>query len=312
MTYTPGYMLLGKRCLLCNTIVSPYVIKQCECSNNVKAVEKEIGVPGYSWKSKAPLKEYADVPKTTLSASEKTVVVGDTHGNYALLDSVLQSAGVISANGKRKDDVKRLIHIGDLIDGRNREGDLLSVQSGEKYFDELVIGNHEAAYMGGTSFIGEEPLEMETRLLINRLEREGKFVAATNIGEWLLVHGGVAPQVMKQLPDAPNANTIAENLNELWRFGHDGIKERVFNSVSGVRLGSSSYGGVMWCDFRELIRDEDQLTVPQIIGHTPWPQATFSPKGSVLNLDVGGMAPKAVSAAVIDEKGVTMHIAYAE
>lgn len=316
LTYVPERMPVGPRCPLCEERVDPYVgVTCCGCENEFAVQNDDSRIFKYSAKLQMPernsFNEFLSPSATLLRAPEKTVVVGDTHGNHDLLMLVLKAAGAVDEQGQRNSEVKRLVHIGDLIDGRNPEGDLQCLQTGEKLFDELLIGNHEAAYMGGTIFAGAEAIDPESQVLLNRLEREGKLVAATHLESWLLVHGGAPSEVLQHL-DAKEARGIASALTEKWRFGDEITKAQLFNNVSASRQGIAPYSGILWCDFRELIREEEQLEIPQVVGHTPWNSSVFSPRGKVLNLDSGGIALRVATAAVIDEKGVTIHVAYRE
>jgi hypothetical protein len=254
--------------------------------------------------------DYYPQPRAApISSQEKVAICGDTHGNWAILKDVLVAAGVIDAAGVRDPSFARVIHIGDLMDGRRSYLDRQTLEFAEPIFDEVLIGNHEAAYLGGTKFDGMEQIDPESLRLLNRWEREGKLVVATSVDDWLLTHGGLDPALTlaragADIAEAAEVASVVEELNEIWRFHrHGDAFGECFTQVGHDRGGSSNYGGVLWNDFTRLVRSESAGRYKQVVGHTPQKEGVISPEGLIVNVDVGRAGGRAASCLVVDKTG---------
>jgi len=304
-------MPLGKECPLCHTVVSEYTgVKRCTCENHLRLKTRR-GWPAFRWKlpEARPTDYYPELKAPAITSRERVAICGDTHGNWPMLQDVLIEAGVIDDSGQRQEGFARVIHIGDLMDGRRAYLDRQTLEKSEAIFDEVVMGNHEAAYLGGTSFDGMEMIDPESLRLLNRWEREGKLVVATSVDDWLLVHGGLDPALRvsrkgEGLADAAEVAAVSEELNEIWRFHrHSDAFGESFEMLGQERGGSSNCGGVLWNDFRRLIRTEHAQRYKQVVGHTPQKQGMVSPAGMIVNVDVGRAGRRAASCLIVDENG---------
>lgn len=220
------------------------------------------------------------------------------HGDWQALWRLLREVGAVDQQGKRVSGY-RLIQVGDLahLGADVYGGDALAVWLGEQYFDDWLLGNHEApfAYPGLPKFAHmrrEHELHPLTQQLIHHHARQGFKVAAA-CGEWLVTHAGLhwhwqEKELEEVVAEGPAAT--AEYLNE--RFlervvSHE--KDPLFDSYGPVRGGDPQPGGVLWMDSSELTRRMGRNRVPQIIGHTARraPKLLGGAQGNVWAIDAG-------------------------
>jgi hypothetical protein len=307
---------LGKQCPLCKAIVSRRAGKMiCDCENKLKIKKQSGGVCVYRWKLEKGEDYYPERRATPITSKEKVAIIGDTHGRLLVLKEVLLRAGVIDESGKRNPEFKRVIHIGDLMDGRRAGMDKMTLEFADDVFDEVLVGNHEAAYMGGESFSSMEAIDPESQRILNRWEREGKLVVATCVDDWLLTHGGLDPELSpaktpsdsQELPvvaTQEEVEAVVEVLNDTWRFQrHSDAFKECFLQIGEARGGMAEYGGVLWNDFSRLVATESQQRYKQVVGHTPQKEALVSPQGMVVNVDAGKRGKKVSSCLVVDSEG---------
>lgn len=85
----------------------------------------------------------------------------------------------------------------------------------------------------------------------------------------LFSHAGVHPVFW---PEAPTVEESFQRFTENWRQAFDSIYVEQTNplfSIGKARKGAAPFGGPLWMDWsHEFI---DALDVPQIVGHTRWP-----------------------------------------
>jgi hypothetical protein len=223
----------------------------------------------------------------------------------------MQAAGVIDKQGRRQANFKRVIQLGDLMDGRRMFGDLQTLRWAEGIFDEILIGNHEGAYLGVQGFAGKRIIAPESQQILNRWNREGLLCAATAVDDYLLTHGGLDPFLsflpapkLSKTADATEVSALAKNLNEVWRFHRStNAWESWFLAIGRERNGLCAHGGVLWNDFERLVRTESAQRFKQIVGHTPLKRGTRSPQGMVVCIDVGGAWHRAASCLIISPEG---------
>jgi hypothetical protein len=293
-------------------VVSEYSgVLKCGCENNLRLKKQKNGYYVVRWKREDahPQDYYPQARAQPMTSKDRVAICGDTHGNLAVLREVLLAAGVIDVAGARQAGFKRVIHIGDLMDGRRMHQDRLTLEFAENIFDEVLIGNHEAAYLGGSGFVGMQQIDPESLRILGRWEREGKLVVATHVDDWLLTHGGLDPDLGlsragEDIAKEAEVAAMADELNEVWRFHRDGSAfDESFNLIGRERGGGSKYGGVFWNDFRRLIRTESRQRYKQVVGHTPQKQGMISPEGMIVNIDVGRSGFRAASCLIVDKSG---------
>lgn len=177
----------------------------------------------------------------------KILFVGDTHGNWEVVQHALDSPYP-----------DRVVFIGDYLDSFNRSIDeqvktLLLVLNAcednpEKYIG--LMGNHELSYLeegmrasGFNTATHGHVVHLEDR--IKRILKPYVW-----IDDWLASHAGVSNQLLKDL----NC-TLEEYLHA-----------NQHNQIGVARGGWSSIGGLYWCDFN---REFDCIPgVNQIVGHS--------------------------------------------
>jgi hypothetical protein len=193
--------------------------------------------------------------------SKPVFVVGDVHGNYELVVGLLLKAGILENHGRlgvlRRSSVK-VVQIGDLANcvGESRDDDLYCLTNARRWFDLVLVGNHEHPYFGGPKFSGFFPFP-EIREPLLRLERQGFVRPTFRVGNILVTHAGVGTQW-----DMPSATSAQARLVSAWR---NDPASPMFSSIGAARGGWSSTGGVLWADRGE----PKEPRFDQIVGHTP-------------------------------------------
>jgi hypothetical protein len=231
-------------------------------------------------------------PVRAESPARRLVVVPDVHGHPELLREALLAAGAIDASGTRLPEV-RVVGLGDLVHGTaaSEEGDAQVLDYAERWLDQSLIGNHEAALIGLTSFEGvwrQSPISSRIRSLCF----QGFYVPALLEGETLLTHAGVGPS----LAGADAKETYARILTA-W---DDDPAGDFFQAVSSpLRGGKAEAGGIMWLHWGEPRAEH----VSQIVGHSPQDEAALVDYGQAfhLNLDASTRDGRRLVAAVLED-----------
>lgn len=202
-----------------------------------------------------------------MSTEKPTLVVGDTHGHIDRLAALLRQEGITNDKGDRIDFETRVIHIGDIIDGRmstvGRDRSILEAATDRQWIDDLIWGNHERGLFDPNrhGFKGML-ISPETKILLNRLERRGQTHYALAVHDFLLTHAGLGAYWDSQVPD--ELEDVVTILN-----GLDGYNAGVLHAVSYLRQGSHPAGGIIWRDDSEPISGKFN----QVYGHTADPDA---------------------------------------
>jgi hypothetical protein len=148
---------------------------------------------------------------------------------------------------------------------------------------------------------------------------QGRYKLATNVGDWLITHAGLAAKHEKRLGwrETP-ASEIARELNEMFEYAQEhGQRAQVIDG------GGENDGGVLWVriDYLRNGYDDKSRRLKQIIGHTGyagprqfgdklWLIDTPKPslgKASTRNESFGGVA-----ALVTDDEGENWKLFYEE
>lgn len=248
------------------------------------------------------------------STSDETLVaVGDVHGHHELLGTLLREVGVPNDDGARRPGFT-CVQVGDLLDLREDgyDQDLQTLKLARKWFDRIVIGNHELPYLSPirVGFLGmiDDIAGTELGRMIEETMQEGRFVAACELGGWLVTHAGLDPTFLygrgpltdaaqKELREhAASAEQMAAHLNE--RFGERLVprflldSDPLFDWVSMEGGGVAPLGSIFWCRWLELRKHtvSHQLPFGQIVGHTP-PKDAIEPvcfMSRLWNVDLPG------------------------
>lgn len=173
----------------------------------------------------------------------KTLVVGDIHGQYELVEKVL--------------DLKMpTVFVGDFMDSFTRSTQdcvrsLMAALDASHNRDDVTVlfGNHERSYIDQHMVCSgySNTTQSYISLLKPILEREMKHY--TYAEGFLISHAGVSQRLLDGLD-----RTLPDYL---------GMGE--FDQIGGYRGGVSPCGGLYWCDWNVEFEPLDQ---PQIVGHT--------------------------------------------
>lgn len=135
----------------------------------------------------------------------------------------------------------------------------------------LLLGNHDIHYMeypqyrcsGFNSFFQPDYTELFR-------DNRNLFQAAVQFGNYLFTHAGLSRSFVKhnltayaQLIEDKQIH-VADLLNSI----HNSENQAVLHTVSTMRGGADSFGGITWADYRETSVD----LLPgyhQVVGHTP-------------------------------------------
>ena len=231
---------------------------------------------------------------------KRLIVVGDVHGQYKPLATLLQHAGLIDNKLNWTGSQDRLIQMGDILDrGPDAEeaNDLLdkiqtqATQAGGEVI--RLIGNHELEVLLSNFSIsglnGVDAIHLRDKLMA-RVEA-GKMRAAYAYKGFLFTHAGVTRRLYKifqlQLEDA-NAYNISVLINLIFResIKHQFFKHPIFN-ISVSRAGSDTFGGIFWEDLLDLVNSFEQSPVWQIVGHTQVERIIIDQVSHLVAVDVG-------------------------
>lgn len=214
---------------------------------------------------------------------DSVLVVSDVHAQVDRLHAMLLAVGEVDDEGRRRREGSRLVQIGDLVDGRD-VNDEAALAYGLEVFDEIIVGNHEAAFLGGKTFGGQQVKPALTQAL-RRACRAGSIRGASEAHGFVLVHGGAHPAHYPQL----TAAEVAAAVDEAWErmFWRSDASSSLFDHTAhGGRGGSSVAGGALWCDWEQLA--VEHAPVPQICGHSPRGRVERSVDGQAIAIDLAG------------------------
>jgi Calcineurin-like phosphoesterase len=201
------------------------------------------------------------------------VVIGDVHGDHALLERLLRELDVLDESGRRTDGFF-VLALGDVahLGHQTRLADVKALSLARRACEVVLTGNHELFHAHGLEygfFQGMHlELEPEVREALDELLSDHQMIAAWCIDGILITHAGIHPRYAIELPDDAYAAAAAINLR-FKRHLADGNDDALFAAVGGVRGPESRPGGIFWADLSELESHAEELRWPQIVGHTP-------------------------------------------
>jgi hypothetical protein len=187
-----------------------------------------------------------------------TIVVGDLHGNYEIVDQVVSLP-------------YKVVFIGDYLDSWTRSVEdqvltLLKILNAVEHESERVTalyGNHEISYMHPHMRCAGWNMAVDTHLITLYSKMFNLLVPYTWVGDFLVTHAGISK------------NRIAKDSKE-------GVEQYLLentdsdmNAVGRARGGVQECGGMFWCDWYQEFEPLD--SVPQIVGHSAY-RATKEPK----------------------------------
>lgn len=192
-----------------------------------------------------------------------TFVVSDIHGHYSALWSLLNQEGLVDDEENRTELGKEtfIVSIGDLLNAvlEDVTGDELCASVAEKWFDKLIVGNHEWPYLYDTAgFAGYYP-HPPLRMLYNMWKRQGFVVPALVVGDTLLTHAGWAFKTYEHAHD-----TYAAIMHAWDNYPND--QHYILDAVGRGRGGFDLVGGILWSDWN---LEPKHKGFSQVVGHTP-------------------------------------------
>jgi len=209
------------------------------------------------------------------------LIIGDLHGNWRMLDALIDKAGVARTQDGREADGDFVVQLGDLINAvaSSLDDDRTILARARKLIDVVLVGNHEHPYFGGPRFSGfwDDPE-------LGRAVLAAAWQPSFLIRDVLLTHAGVTPEIAAS-PQA-TAREIHDSLVATWGTNRTAA---CFSQIGRARSrwSLSEFGGILWSDAAE-----PRAPFRQVHGHTPdrdGPRLPADPHGwtGSINLDVG-------------------------
>ncbi len=247
---------------------------------------------------------------------EKLIVISDIEGNFDGFSSFLFKNGVIDKNLNWIFGNGHLLLNGDFVDrGENVTQVLWLIykleqeafkQNGKVHY---ILGNHEIMYFQGNSSYANEKykriaqlisetdsLKIATKFLYSEKTELGKWLRSKNviekIGNYIFVHAGLSPEILKYKVSVSEINQIAKNNWDKNLYDEE-ENNRVENFITGKK-------GVYW--YRGLATDykyypkitENELNEVLkfyeankiVFGHSVMEDITKEFNGKAINTDV--------------------------
>lgn len=238
----------------------------------------------------------------------RLVVVGDIHGEYEKLRSILLHAKVIDLSDTWIAASAVFVQTGDEIDRGPKSIEsvqlICSLQKQAQKVEGRVVrlfGNHELMLLQGNydNANFQKPFELAEQF---REEiASGKLQAAWTDGIRLFSHAGVRTKLRQWLEGKTNGTRsgeyIPKRLSDIVDAANIAVIKAVANNnyegplfyVDSSRAGRDPYGGLFWGDARNLVGSEQAFEMPQVFGHTPTgkPALEVEYGGSLINIDCG-------------------------
>jgi Calcineurin-like phosphoesterase len=196
----------------------------------------------------------------------RTIVIGDIHGCYDELVSLLEKAQLTPHD--------RVVAVGDLIVKGRKNKEVLDLFSSDKRFSS-VIGNHDLAILKFWKGQKSDLTETQKRTCVeleSERERYTDYLTSLpfviDLGSHLVVHAGVRPGI-------PLDDQSFEDLTELRTLGSD----------------RSSRSGIPWYE----VYDDNKFV---LFGH--WPSPIPRRSRHAIGLDTGCVYGNQLTAYVLD------------
>lgn len=183
---------------------------------------------------------------------------GDAHSHHKSVLGLLKQEGLIDHTTRMQLDVL-VASLGDLGNcvRASRDEDLKTLSLVGTYIDKLILGNHEAPYLGQEAFNGFFMFP-EIKDVIRDLDKRGYIIPCLAAGDILLSHAGVAKGLGEELGTAQEASKAIYNA---FLFSP---RTPLLAQIGAQRGGWSKEGGILWSDWSEAKCQH----FTQIVGHT--------------------------------------------
>ncbi|MCW7506131.1 metallophosphoesterase [Leptospira paudalimensis] len=167
------------------------------------------------------------------------------------------------------DHYDQVIFLGDYLDSHRLSNDdilgnleeLIKLQESQQNIS-FLIGNHDLQYTD-PEFVGlvsgyRESCFMEAYELLHLL----KWKFAIELDNVLYTHAGLLKAFYESIP--PTSNQISETINSA------GFSNPYYflTTLHPLRGGASRASSSIWCDFREILAEENPIPINQVFGHS--------------------------------------------
>jgi len=213
----------------------------------------------------------------------KTVIIGDLHGRYEVVEEILTDPSFWDHN---------IVFIGDYLDSYDRKAieqihtlDLIleAIKTSDGKVKAL-LGNHEMAYLDRNMVCSGNSNEVSVALISRDLSPLLSYLWLED--DILLTHAGISQNLL---------NNVDYSLMEYLAAGE-------FKQIGYARGGRDAYGGLYWCDWWQEF--EPVEGVRQVVGHSNYRPINADPgivtKGENYNID----CLRRVNQVLIVEDGV--------
>ncbi|TGK54253.1 metallophosphoesterase [Leptospira bouyouniensis] len=163
-----------------------------------------------------------------------------------------------------------VIFVGDYLDSREKLSDKVILKNlaglvllQEKYQHiHFLIGNHDLQYTDVEFFNSVTGYRESYAKRAQKLLKKLKWKFAVQFDEVLYTHAGLHRKFYDLISE-PNSR-IADSINS---FGFE-YQEIFLFTIGSKRGGSAEAGSPIWCDYGELLEEENPLPINQVFGHT--------------------------------------------
>lgn len=231
---------------------------------------------------KPPLYEYSGV--------DELIVIGDVHGEYDSLISLLKKSGIIDEHLDWKFGAGHLVFLGDIFDkGPKVTESLWFIKNLSYQADKaggklhIILGNHELMNLSNIYFYNTDKYERlssgypeEFKTLFSRNEELGLWIRSWNailkIDDKLFVHGGISPQFKEAGMDEEEINTITRDFLNNEVQSEDTVKLKFLLSTlgpfmyRGYIMKEEDYELITEAEFEDILNEFDVNRI--IFGHT--------------------------------------------
>ena len=217
----------------------------------------------------------------------KTVLIGDIHGHDTWKQVIAQ-----------EQDADRIIFVGDYFDSFGVPG-LIQMQNFQDIiaFKEsidkevvMMIGNHDYHYFPEIGENGCSGYQRQMAPSISHLVNENRqhLQMAYQFDDFLVTHAGVSSIWCDDILGEWKLETLAEQLNELFKYQPFKVEYRSYKQIGDNIYGTGGYGnetfqGPLWIRPSALMKanyDTLRDQVRQVVGHTGQKQIDIEGKAT--------------------------------
>lgn len=217
----------------------------------------------------------------------KTVIIGDIHGHDTWKQIISQ-----------EQDADKVIFVGDYFDSFNVPG-LIQMQNFQDIIEfkktsnaevVMLIGNHDYHYFPEIGENGCSGYQVRMAPSISHLVNTNRehLQLAYQFDDFLITHAGVSSEWLDDIVGEWKVETIADQLNELFKFQPHKVEFRMYKQVGDKIYGVGGYGdetfqGPLWIRPRSLMKvnhDTLRTQVRQVVGHTHQKQIDIEGKAT--------------------------------